>query len=709
MTNRFSRRDFLKLGATSAIAAVLTGCGPAARYVTRKPYADMPEYNQTGMSTYFATTCRECPAGCGLIVRTFEGRAIKVEGNPEHPVNRGKLCSRGLTSVQGLYNPDRIEGPRKYHSRGNKDFESFDWDAAIQMIAEVFQKTPPDQVAFLLGFSPDHLFDLVSEIAAAIKAPLPIRYSAMAMFDGRATLAQATREVFGKTAMPFFDIAQADVVFSFGANFLETWLSPVAFSTAYSQMRRGTQGKRGYLVVFEPRMSMTAANADEWYPITPGSENVIVAALNKLVAQMRGESISGDLEQIDISESAQIAGVDEKTLYHLAEIFANAQRPLAIPGGGVAGHVSGLATMKHILTLNSLVNNLGQPGGVFLSPASTSATSIKEVADLVQRMKDGKVKVLFIHGSNPVFELPLSLDFVQALKNVPLVISFASFPDETALISDYILPDHTPLESWGYQRMLVGADRVTYSAFQPVVIPLHNTRATADVLIAAMNQVGRFPYSDEVDFVQQKLIPLLESGKGFYTAPELLTFWTLWLQKGGWWTKEIELERPIKSQPLLLKPTPPTNPGDRLFLVTYPTQLGDGSGANRPWLQETPDPMTTVTWNSWVEIHPETAQKLGIRDEDIIKITSDVGEIEAVAYLYPAIRPDTIAIPFGQGHTALGRYAVGRGCNPAQILEYRLNEAGDLAFGDTLVTITATGRRKPLARLESREGVYSKH
>jgi anaerobic selenocysteine-containing dehydrogenase len=150
--------------------------------------------------------------------------------------------------------------------------------------------------------------------------------------------------------------------------------------------------------------------------------------------------------------------------------------------------------------------------------------------------------------------------------------------------------------------------------------------------------------------------------------------------------------------------------GENSFhLVTFATHLGDGSGANRPWLQETPDPMTTITWNSWVEINPQVAEELDIHHDDVVLVKSAAGEIEATAYLYPAIRPDTIAIPFGQGHTALGRYAEGRGVNPMDLIEVKVNEAGELAVGDTLVTIEKTGRRRPLAHLESIKGVYGEH
>ncbi|NMC78997.1 MAG: twin-arginine translocation signal domain-containing protein, partial [Chloroflexi bacterium] len=321
MSGKISRRDFIKLsGVGTAVAAALTGCGPMSRYVVRRPYADMPEYNQTGVSTYYATTCRECPAGCGLIVRTIEGRAIKVEGNPEHPVNAGKLCSRGLTAVQGLYNPDRLQGPQHHAPRG-RAATPVDWNAAIAVVQDALSNTPADKIAFLLGLGSDHLFDLVTEITAALGAPAPVRASAYEMFEARATLIQATRRVFGQERLPYFDMGQADVVFSFGANFLETWLSPVAYSRAYGQMRKGKFGRRGYLVSFEPRQSLTSGNADRWVPIVPGSEGWVALALGRLVAEQNGFEVPPLFAAADLDAIAQASGVSVEQLTQLAELF----------------------------------------------------------------------------------------------------------------------------------------------------------------------------------------------------------------------------------------------------------------------------------------------------------------------------------------------------------------------------------------------------
>jgi anaerobic selenocysteine-containing dehydrogenase len=294
------------------------------------------------------------------------------------------------------------------------------------------------------------------------------------------------------------------------------------------------------------------------------------------------------------------------------------------------------------------------------------------------------------------------------------VISFASFPDETAELADYIFPDHTSLEAWGYQKNLTGGDRPVISGAQPTVLPFYNTRSTADVLLAAVHAIGgqlaqAVPSKDEVEYLQASLLPLVKEA-GVYNAPEIRTFMALFQQYGGWWSAEAGLETPqapgILSQAIGVAPAEFEGDGE-FYLYPFMTPImGDGSGANRPWLQETPDPTTTVMWNSWVEINPKTAEELGLKSDDVIRVQSPLGEIEAIVYVYPAIRPDMLAIPFGQGHTALGRYAAGRGANPAHLIGLKINGAGDLAFGATKVKIEKTGKQFPLARLESRIGVY---
>jgi len=724
MSEKISRRDFLKLAtAGAATTAVLTGCGPASRYVTREPYMKMPEYTYNGLSTYYATTCHECAAGCGLIVRTFQGRAIKVEGNPNNPVNLGKTCARGQATLHGLYNPDRVENPLK-HTRGNaieirKD-ESVTWDEAVQVVSDALKNNDPSEIAFLMGMAPDHLFDLVSDLAASVGAPAPVRFSALGMFEARATLSKAAENLLGQPALPFFDLASSDLVLSFGANFLETWLSPVAYTRGYAKLRRGNPKQRGYFIQFESRMSQTAAKADEWIPLLPGTEGLVALAIGRLVAEAKGGAVPRAFASVDLNQAATESGVKLEVLEHIAQLVAEAQTPLAIPGGAALGQSNGLFTAEAVLALNAVVDNYGKAGGVSLSTLSPNEdeyhrpASAQEMTDLISKMKSGGIRVLFIHGANPVFELPKSLGFAEALESVLQVISFSTFPDETALASDYIFPDHHGLEAWGYQRVATGVTQPVLSGAQPVVSPNYNTRATADVLLAAAHAAGgkfveALPFKDEVEFVQSKLSNLIDQTDGSFSAPEINSFTSYFQQHGGWWKNSGELAVPSSASALgkglTLETAEFAGEGEFYFLPFVSPTLGE-AGANKPWLQELPDPTTTVMWNTWVEINPETAHELGVTNDDVVKIVSEAGEVEAPVYLYPAIRPDVIAMPFGQGHTAYGRFAQGRGTNPADILSPHFNAAGDLAFAGMRVKVEKTGKVQPLSRLESRIGVY---
>jgi anaerobic selenocysteine-containing dehydrogenase len=568
-----------------------------------------------------------------------------------------------------------------------------------------------------VGLAPDHLFDLVSDLTGAIGAPAPLRYGVLSAFEARATLVQAAEAVLGESRLPFFDLANADFAISFSSNFLETWLSPLAYTRGYSRMRK--QEKRGYLVQFEPRMSQTAANADEWIPLKPGTEGLVALAIGRLAAEVGGGALPRAFVDVDVAAIAEESGVPVETLLHVAELFERAERPLAIPGGAALGQSNGLASAEAVLALNALAGNFARPGGVFLSPVPPNVdeyhrpANLQEMAAFVEQLKAGAVQVLFIHGVNPLFELPKALGFEDALKSVPLVISFATFPDETALQADYIFPEHHGLESWGYQRIAVGADRATLSGAQPVVVPFHNTRATADVLLAASAAVGgeltaALPFTDEVAFMQAKLQPLVENKDANFNAAEINTFFAYFQQLGGWWGNQIGLTVPAPNtlNNAMTVAAPEFEGEGEFVLLPFVSPVLAESGANKPWLQEVPDPTTTVMWNSWVEINPEVGHELGLENDDVVRIVSEAGALEVPVYLYPAIRPDTIAIPFGQGHTAYGRYAQGRGVNPFDLLGLKFNEAGDLAFASMKVKIEKTGMKRLLSRLESKIGVY---
>jgi anaerobic selenocysteine-containing dehydrogenase len=381
------------------------------------------------------------------------------------------------------------------------------------------------------------------------------------------------------------------------------------------------------------------------------------------------------------------------------------------------GQPNGAEVQAAVQALNALTGQLGQPGGVYLAEPSYGEafeppplSTFAEVGTLIDDMAAGRVQVLMVHGANPVYELPPSRGFAQALTNVPFVVSFASTVDETAAQADLILPDHTNMEGWGYHVPAL-ADRRMVTSQQPVMRPIYDTRATVDVLLALAQELGGavaevLPWPNEVDFLVETVNSLNDGS----SSPE--AFWADWRRRGGIWDSEPAMTVPVPGgfdEPLQIPPKG-TRGEDEDYpfeLYLYPSiSLYDGRGANKPWLQETPDPMTTVSWQTWIEINPHTAEELGVDSDDVVRVISPVGEVEAIVYVYPAIPEHVVAIPFGQGHENYGRYAAGRGNNAITLVAPAVDaETGALAWGDTRVRIEPTRAKVPLARLESPAGV----
>jgi anaerobic selenocysteine-containing dehydrogenase len=324
-------------------------------------------------------------------------------------------------------------------------------------------------------------------------------------------------------------------------------------------------------------------------------------------------------------------------------------------------------------------------------------------------MNGGDVKVLLVHGANPAYDLPQDAGFVAALDNVETVISFNVLVDETSVQADYILPDRVYLEGWGYEVARPGFQGLpVVSSQQPVVGPLYDVRPTGDVLLTVAKGIPAaaqaLPWTDEVAFIKEMVSALPKGASG---GDDQDVRWARYLQHGGWWpeTAPSAALKPAALQTLDVSAT--TFQGDaaefKYFLQPYlSVLLGDSSGANTPWLQGSPDPMTTIAWQTWVELNPTTAKDLGVDNGDVITITSPHGEIKAPVYIFPAIRPDTVAIPLGQGHTDLGRYAKKRGSNALLLVGNQLDESGNyLAWANVRVKLTKTDATKPLALLES--------
>ncbi|MEJ2734400.1 MAG: molybdopterin dinucleotide binding domain-containing protein [Anaerolineae bacterium] len=720
MSHLVTRRDFLRMGAAGVASAVLAGCQKPRRWVDLEPYVRPPEEQLAGVATWYASTCRQCPAGCGIVVRTMNGRALKIEGNPEHPLNRGKLCARGQAGLQLLYNPDRLAGPVQQAQRGSRQFQSLDWGEAINALYDKLQMAGGAVAVWTGSTTSGHLSGLFQRFTSALGAPDPLVFDLYTALHGYHELAATSGTLFGQPELPAYDLGSADVVLSFGADLLGTGLSAVHYGVEYGKFRSQQLGKRGYLVQLEPRQSTTGAVADRWLPVRPGSEALVATALLRIIADealgldervTRARALAGEVDVNSIATASDLA-VEE--LYELARVFATADRPLAIPGATLAGGMGAESAVAAVQVLNAVAGTVGlssEPPPSNLAKGSIS--SFTDVQALIETMRGGKVEVLLVHGANPSYDLPEKAGFLDAVSQVPHVVSFNSLVDETAVQADLILPDRTYLESWGYEVVSPGFGLPIVSSQQPVAASPFDVRSTADVLLTVARGIpdaaSALPWADEVAYLKESIAQLPPGAAGG-SGEEML--WARFLQHGGWWpAQNPEIAPPSQAPSEPIQVSSPAFQGDEgqypYFLHLYISPLlSDGRGANLPWLQGSPAPMTTMAWQSWVEMHPDTAGKIGVADGDVVRVTSPHGELEAPVYIYPAIRPDTVAMPTGQGHSDYGRYARDRGSNPMTLIGAETGSSGSsLSWADVRVQVAPTGRQVAMARFENREGV----
>ncbi len=729
-----SRRDFIKITGASAAGAVLfNGCQVPEREMVLESPVRIPEDTINSFENWYASVCRQCGAGCGILVRVVEGRAKKIEGNPDHPLNQGKLCARGEAGLQALYHPDRIRTPlRRSGPRGSGQYQVITWDEAIAELVsrldDQAKQSSADTVVIATepthGLSAHILNTFARNYGATLMAHEPLEHTA---------LYAAFKNLFGQERAPHFDIQRAASVLSFGANFLEPWLSQVNYSRQYGEFRQGGRS-RGHLVQVEPRLSMTAANADDWVPINPGTDGVLAMAIAHVliterladataVQAMTGGAGADALAAFRPEEAEKITGVKVDKIKELARGLAAKSPSLVIGGSGPAGHTNGLFNITAIYALNFLLGNIGKSGGVQFNPAPPTpelaanlpATPMRtwgQLASRIQNKQPKPVNLLLVHNANPLYSLPPTLGFGNGLKNIAVIVSFSSFMDETTAMADLILPDHSYLESWGEDSPDPGVGYQAVGLQQPTVEPSYSTRSFMDVILALAKGLGEktrsgLPWDDYKGALEDIGKKLFALNRGSVRAPDFASFWHGALQRGGWWDTQ--------SSPTLPNPRPPalsrqmSLPGFEGSDTEYPfylhvyasNSLYDGRGAHLPWLQMTPDPMTTVSWQTWVEINPKTASQMGFKEGDIVIVESPAGKLEVPVYVYPAIPPNVVAIPTGQGHSSMGRYGERRGANPFLILSSKTEEStGAMAWGATRVRISKTGKSYRLPKLE---------
>ncbi len=711
------RRNFFKLVGTASGGVVTGACGKQGEEII--PLLVPEQEIVPGVEEWRPSVCQECAAGCGLIARVMESEreievdgervrqkiaAIKkVEGNPLDPVSGGRLCARGQASLQSLYNPDRLQGPlQRVGARGTTNFAPIAWEAALAEAGEALAQavaSNPDRILFLTQPRMGTRSAAIARFLEAIGAP-PARSVGVGDF---AVERAAAQRVYGWDGIPVYEIQDATFVLSIGADFLGGWVSPVLYSRRYGHMRQGRPELRGRLVHAESRLSLTAWNADRWLPVWPGGELALVLAIGHVLV---GEKLAPALEEarsdvvaafanVDLEWAARSSGISVKKIRETAAELASASAPLVLAGASmVRGNSSDAVTAAN--ALNLLLGNVDRTGGV-MPPAGDAGVGLGTARPTSEGWFErlAEAELVLIDGVNPAFHAPFT---EGALADAATLISFTPFMDDTSAYADLILPDHDPLER--AQLVVPDASPIpSLSGSAAFVEPLYHSRATESVLMDLAETAGR-PF--EAVTVESSLRTL--HGELAATGSSVASdeFVAQHLRQGGWWGERRASAHAVSPR---LGRFSKQQREDGLQFQAYPSlQFGDGSGANRPWLQEMPDPTSSAIWGTPVELDTGTAEKLGVVNGNIVRVRSAHGSLDAPVYINPAAIPGIVSMAIGQGHRHFGRYASGRGANPLSILGPATEQAtGASVFGPTPVTLEVVSDERRLIQFSRQD------
>ena len=728
------RRDFFKVYAAAGVA-VLEGCRRRDQELIESPARRSTAL--PGASVWRRSICGQCGAGCEVEVRTVDRLAKKIEGLPTGFINRGGVCALGHSALQELYHPDRVTGPMRRAASG--ELAPVSWEEALGAAASAIAAAPA-ATTVVSGAPSGPLLGLWRRFAAAVAAPPPVHWQSADAVVER----EAARLAFGEACRPAYDMARADYVLSIGAPFLDRWRSPVHFGGAWAEL---TADRRGKLVQVEARHSLTAANADDWLPVRPGTEGVFARGLAGLLLGGAG-TVSEDgraaYEALypesppDLDATAQRCGIDADRLERLAAELSRARRPLVMVGGSALEGENGVATGGAALALNLLLGALGREGGVFAGVdfgfeervAGDAAAAVPPAALAERLAETSESGVLVVSEADPLHAMP---GLEAAFDGVGTVVALSAFFDDTTLRADLVLPIQTDLERFqavepdpvrGVPALLIAS---------PTVAPRGEARHPGDVVLALAAAAGvDLPWPGFQEAVEAALSDAFTatkaadgSGSGPAALPASLVAGALNARQfvrrttdaGGLFGSEEMRRGPVigrtdgrPAQPVAASgsgaddvPDPaaqaaPTAPAGVESFTVIPFEslkLGDGRGANRPWLQELPDPLSTVMWGSWAEVATADADRLGIHTGDIVRLTGTAAEIELPAIVLPTVRPGCIGVPVGGGHADYGRYARGRGVNVNALFDADRRVTGAAAFARGNVNVRVERLRRP--------------
>ncbi|HTR54839.1 MAG TPA: molybdopterin-dependent oxidoreductase [Kofleriaceae bacterium] len=715
------RRALAGLGA--AAAALVPACrrvwsppeqDPTSRSQI-KPYVPGAEDFATYEERWFASSCAQCPAACGIRVRVVEGRAVRIEGNRDNPLNRGGIGVRGLSGLQALYDPDRVSGPLR---RVNGALVPISWDDALGQLAAALRELrahAPERLLVMSGQERGFTHELLARLCAAFGTPNFV--------DGTpghsAPLARAMELTLGVRDIPAFGWASANAILSLEAGLLEDSCRSIYLTRIAAELRRE---RRARLFHAGPTFDLAAYNADRWLRIEPGTAGALALGVchvllregtydRELVDRAGGLAGFRDLvASLPPERVAAITGVDAAAVVELAHALWARRPVLVVVDERSLAFSNGVDTARAALALSALLGAVENgSGGLRLPPSPPYApwpaiasddiarrglaaprldgagavpyAGARAVLDtLPEAIAASPPAIALLYHANPAYARAQPRRWRDALAHIPFVVSFSPYVDETvASVSHLVLPDPTYLERFEDAPPAPGLPRAVAGIRRPVVAPLHDTRPTGDVVLELARRLGdpvarALPWSTARDAFEERLLGLHAAARGTIVEASPRTFLDRLTEIGFWAEAEdgparvVDVELPTSWSPPVWDGDPARYP---LVLLAYrPLGYAEGSGANQPWLRSLRSRPGLADWTLAVTISPYDAPP-GLETGDLVRVTSPSGSLVLPAHVDPRLQPGCVAIPTGGGHEAFGRWARGFGVNVMELLPAR--------------------------------------
>ena len=730
------RRDFLKFVVGGAVGTVISplpwvSMNEVAKWTQR--WAPIPE---KGGTSYLTSTCKLCPGGCGIRVRLIEERrAVKIDGNPFHPVNRGGMCPLGLAGLQYLYHEEiRVKYPLKRDgARGQGSWKPIPWEEAVTLISsrlkDLRQKDLSHTVVLLDGQGMGSQAHLAARFLKAFGSPNYIRsYQSTDLEEA------LIKTLHGVKAHLSYDLPRSQTILSFGCALMDGWGNPVWVAQAYQQWRQSSLKERAKLVQIDTMANTTASLADEWIAVKPGTEGTLALGLAQVIIDKGWydqESLRSHFSGLDGLKGllnkeytpdrvAKMTGVSPDTIQKLARNFTASKPSVALWGKGKGELPVGFIEAQAVHLLNLLAGSINRPGGVYIQPEFPYGTqppiSLDKTAErgfsqprLDQALssqypntgniagnlfaktglkKPYPINCLFLNEVNPVFSMG-EKPFKSTVEEIPFVVSFSSFMDETNFLADLILPAPTFLERWDDSYYSQGVPFPIYGLTKPVLPPLYGSKSLGEVLLDLAKNLGgkvreALPFETMEGVIKQAAKGLYDSKKGRLAdgpPPEMGKaspasfesfdqFWGQLVSLGTWYQMENKGEE-IKSKGIL-DVSGRSQPFDEKTLWMIPQSLillQSGYWPNPPFLTKYLGDETLIKDVSVAQVHPHTARDLSLREGDLVEIQSAKGTITARIHLFEGARPNCFFVPLGLGHTAFDPTLKDRGANLYPILD----------------------------------------